>query len=384
MAAHTVVVVGGGTGGLVAARFLRRHLAAEDRVVLVARETKYCFAPSFLWVMTGERRPERICLDLRRLRRRGIEVVEAEAQELDLERCHVVTAAGPLAYDRLVLAPGADLAPELLPGFAEAALTPYTLEGAAKAAAELRAFGGGKVVVLVSRLPYKCPAAPYETAFLVDALLRRRGLRAGSSVDVHTPEPLPMPTAGPAVGEALRQMLDSRGIGFHPEETVERIDPEARSLELAGGGRAEFDLLLGVPPHRAPALARESGLAAESGFLPVDPRTLATPAEGVFAIGDVTTIPIGDGRFLPKAGVFAHAQAEVVSRRIADELRGRAPSASFDGKGACFLEMGDGVAAYASGDFYAEGAPAIQLRRPGRIWHLGKVLFEQYWLRRWV
>lgn len=103
----------------------------------------------------------------------------------------------------------------------------------------------------------------------------------------------------------------------------------------------------------------------------------------MFAIGDVTTIAIAGGKFLPKAGVFAHGQTEVVARRIAAQLGGRVATDAFAGKGSCFVELGDGVAAYATGDFYAEAGPAVRLRRPGRHWHLAKVAFEQHWLRRW-
>jgi sulfide:quinone oxidoreductase len=383
MAGQTVVVLGGGTGGIVAARRLRRELAAEDRVVVVEREPIYRFAPSFLWVLTGERRPEQISADLRRLRRRGIELVEAEARAIDTDARRVETSNGPIAYDRLVVALGAELAPELLSGFAEAAQNVYTLDGAVEAGRALEGFDGGRVVVLVSRLPYKCPAAPYETALLTEALLRKRGIRDRSSVDVYTPEPFPMPTAGPEMGAAARGILESRGIGFHPEQVVERIEPAARELVLVDGERVPFDLLLGIPPHRAPAVIRESILAGETGFVPVDRATLVSSVEGVFAIGDVASIPLAGGRFLPKAGVFAHSQAEAVAKRIAAERRGRTIADTFDGNGACFLEMGDGVAAYASGDFYAEPVPKIRLRRPGRRWHLGKVAFERYWLWRW-
>ena len=376
-----VVVLGGGTGGVVAARRLRRELPRDDRVVLVERDPVYRFAPSFLWVLTGDRRPEQLSVDLRRLTRRGIELVQAEVLAIDTDAGQVETSGVPLGYDRLVIALGAELAPELVPGFREAALTPYTLDGALAAGRALAAFEGGRVVVLVSRLPYKCPAAPYETAFLAEALLRKRAVSA--RVDVVTPEPLPMPTAGPVLGEALRGMLEQRGIGFHPGRSVQRIEPQKRELVLEDGDRIPFDLLLGVPPHRAPAPARESALAAETGFLPVDRETLATSAGGVFAIGDVTAIPVAGGKFLPKAGVFAHGQAEVVAKRIAAERRGRSPDAVFDGEGACFLELGGGAAAYATGDFYAEEGPRVRLRRPGRHWHLVKVAFEKYWLRRW-
>lgn len=383
MAANTVVVLGGGTGGIVAAHRLRRELDAQDRVVVVEREPTYRFAPSFLWVLTGARRPDQISADTRRLRRRGIELAEAEARSVDADTRRVDTSGGSIAYDRLVIALGTELAPELVPGFAEAALDLYTLDGVLQARRALDDFGGGRVAVVVSRLPYKCPAAPYEAALLAESFLRRRGVRERSSIDVFTPEPLPMPTAGPALGEAVRDILEARVIGFHAGQTVESIDPAARELVLAGGERAPYDLLLGVPPHRAPAAVRDGPLAAETGFIPVHPSTLATAAEGVYAVGDVAAIPIAGGKLLPKAGVFAHGQAEVVARRIAAELRGVAPVSEFDGKGGCFLELGGGRAAYASGDFYAEPGPAVRLRRPGRHWHLAKVAFERYWLRRW-
>lgn len=278
---------------------------------------------------------------------------------------------------------GADLAPQALPGFADAAHNLYTIDGAIGARDALQRLSGGRVVVLVSRLPFKCPAAPYEAALLAEAMLRRRGVRGSSSVAVVTPEGLPMPTAGPVIGEALAGMLRDRDIGFHSATTVERIDAEDESLVLSSGERIGYDVLIGVPPHAAPDVVRTSGLTADGGFVPVDRGTLATNADGVYAIGDVTAIPIGGGKLLPKAGVFAHAEAKAVSRRVAAELSGRRPGALFDGHGSCFVEMGDGVAAYATGHFYAEGAPDIHLRTPGRHWHALKVGFEQYWLRRW-
>ena len=384
MADRTVVVLGGGTGGLVAARRLRRSLDAADRVVLVDRSPTYRFAPSFLWVMTGARRAEQVSTDRRRLRRSGIEVLEAEVLEIDPAHRKVKTSVADLSFDRLVIALGAELAPEALPGFADAAHNIYTLEGAAAAGAALDRFEGGRLAVVVSRLPYKCPAAPYETAFLAEALLRRRGARDRTTIDIYTPEPYPMPTAGPVLGDALAAMLAGRGITLHPERSVERIDPAAGELVLAGGERAGYDLLLGVPPHRAPEVLRASGLAADSGFLPVDRDSLATTAEGVFAVGDATAIAIAGGKFLPKAGVFAEAEADVVAANIVAELASRSPTARFDGKGACFVELGDGRAAFAGGDFYAADAPKITLRRPGRHWHLAKVAFEKYWMRRWA
>ncbi|HZJ49646.1 MAG TPA: FAD/NAD(P)-binding oxidoreductase [Actinomycetota bacterium] len=384
MGANTVVVLGAGTGGVVAARELRRHLDDADRVVVVDRSPVYRFAPSFLWVLTGARRPGQVTRDLSSLRAHNIDVVHADVIDIDLSAATIRTTEETLGFDRLVIALGAELAPEALPGFREGAHNVYTLEGVEAARRALEGLQGGRIAVVVSSLPYKCPAAPYETAFLVDSLLRSRGTRDSCSIDVYTPEMLPMPTAGPVLGQALVDMLSGRGIGFHPGESVERVEPGERSLVFEGGRIESYDLLLGVPPHRAPAIVRATPLAAESGFIPVDRHTLATSFEGVYALGDVTVISIAGGKFLPKAGVFANDQAKVVARRIASELSGQTTDASFDGRGSCFVELGAGAAAFATGDFYAEGGPEVALRRPGRIWHLAKVAFEKYWMRRWL
>jgi sulfide:quinone oxidoreductase len=352
------------------------------RVVLVDRDETYTFAPSLLWLMSGDREPRQISRGRERLARKGIEVVNGEAEGLDPGRRMVRVDGRDIAYERLVIALGAQPAPELMPGLSEGAIDLYTTEGALAAGRALRELEGGRVVVLVAKLPYKCPAAPSEAAFLAEAILRRRGVRA--QVALYTPEPYPMPTAGEVLGKALARMLEERGIEIHAQQALEEVDAGNKELVFQGGERAGYDLLLAVPPHRTASIVRGSGLSNEGGFIPADPGTLATQAEGVYAIGDVAQIPIAGGKFLPKAGVFAKAQARVVASRIADELGGREARAAFDGRGSCFVDMGDGVAAFATGDFYAEGAPEVSLRRPSRRWHASKVLFEKYWLARWA
>lgn len=383
MATRTAVILGGGVGGITAARQLRRLLDADDRVVLIERDPEFRFAPSFLWVLTGRRRPAQITRDVRRLRARGIEVVEGEVQGIDAAARTVTTTHGTFEADALVVAVGARLAPDAVPGFGASAHVFYTLPGAQSAAQAIGSVDAGHVAVLVAAMPYKCPAAPYEAAFLTDAVLRQRGVRDRVRVDVYTPEPLPMPTAGPAVGEALRAMLEQRGIGFHPGHSIERVDPEVRRLHFADASIAGYDVLLGVPPHRPPEIVASSTIAGDSGYASVDAGTLATNAPSVYAIGDATAIPIAGGKLLPKAGVFAEAEAGTVAHEIAAEWRGRRPPEPFDGTGSCFVELGNGRAAFATGDFYATDGPRVTMRRPGRHWHLAKVAFEQYWMRRW-
>jgi sulfide:quinone oxidoreductase len=192
-----------------------------------------------------------------------------------------------------------------------------------------------------------------------------------------------MGPAGPDVSAAVRGMVEARGIAYHPDHQIDVVDPVARRLRFKNGSSADFDLLIYVPPHRAPAVIRQAGLIGPSGWVQVDARNLQTEAPGVFAIGDVTGIPIPSGKALPKAGVFAHRQAEVVAENLAAEWAGRVPERAFDGVGACFIEAGAGRAGYGSGNFYAAPAPEMRLHEPSRFWHLGKVLFEKRWLWKW-
>lgn len=188
-----------------------------------------------------------------------------------------------------------------------------------------------------------------------------------------------MPVAGPVLGQAVTGLLARRGIGFSPNRPLQAIDSDQREIVFADGSRDAFDLLAAVPPHRPPPVVAASPLASESGWIAVDRRTLRTSQDRMYAVGDVASITLANGKLLPKAGVFDHAEALAVARTLAAELQGGQPAA-FDGKGYCWVELGDGQAAFASGDFYAEPAPAVALRQPGRGWHMGKLLFERYWM----
>jgi sulfide:quinone oxidoreductase len=376
----TVMVLGGGIGGVVAACRLRKLLGREHRVLLVEREADHLFQPSLLWLMLGWRTPEQIMRPVARLARRGIEIVRGNVERIDPARRAVVINGQEQSADYLVIAVGAELAPEIIPALAQAGHNLYNLAGAQALSAARANFQRGRIVVLVSAMPFKCPAAPYEAAMLLEDDCRRRGLRADVSVDVYTPEPGPMATAGPEVSKQLRQMVEAKGIGYHPEHAVTRVDADQRLIHFANGVTAGFDLLAYVPPHRAPQVVNDAGLTGPGGWVGVDRATLATNFPGVYAVGDITGIPLAIGKPLPKAGVLAHGQAETVAANIAAEIEGRAPAARFAGDGACFIEIGAGRAGYGSGNFYTEPAPRMRLRPPGRLLHWGKVLYEKYWL----
>lgn len=381
--AQRVLILGGGVGGLVAANSLRKALPKQHRVTLVEREPAFVFAPSLLWLMTGGRTAGQISRPLDGLEKKGIEVVRGEVERIDAERREVLVNGRTLVGDFLIVALGAEFAPETIPGLAQAGHNFYTLEGAEALRGALAKFAGGQLVVLTAKPVYKCPAAPYEAAMLLEYHCRKRKIRAGTRLDLYAAEPAPMGVAGPAVSTAVRQMVESKDIGYHPEHGIAEVDPRGRSLRFANGAEATYDLLAYVPPHRAPRVVRESGLAADSGWIAVDRYTMKTTHECVYALGDVVSIPLKLGKPLPKAGVFAHAEAHVVAKNIARAITGKGSSAEFDGLGECFIETGDGKAGFGKGDFYAEPVPRMKLHPPGRHWHAGKVLFEKDWLRRW-
>jgi sulfide:quinone oxidoreductase len=218
---------------------------------------------------------------------------------------------------------------------------------------------------------------------LLESYCRKRKIREQVQIDFYAAEPGPMGVAGKEISAAVRQMVEDKGIGFHPEQQVTQVDPDDRRMTFADGAQADFDVLAYVPPHRAPRVVRDAGLVGASGWMSVDRHTMETQYPGVYALGDVVGIPLALGKPLPKAGVFAHGEAEVVAQNIAHSITGKAESARFDGHGECFIEAGDGKAGFGRGNFYAEPLPEVKLHNVGRRWHAAKVLFEKDWLRKW-
>jgi len=376
-----IVILGGGAGGLVVANKLRRALTRDSEIVLIDRNKNHLFSPSLLWLMVGWRKVEQIQKPLSILKGKGINFTNTGVDRIDFENRTVFTAGGDVQFDYLVIALGADTYPEKIPGFSEAAFNLYDSSGAGKIRDAIKTFDNGKLVVLVASTPYKCPAAPSETALLLSAYFAERGKNV--EIELVSPEPMPMGVAGPEVGKMVVSMLQSGGIRYTPEHQVVKIDPLKKEIAFQEGQTISYDFLIGIPPHGVPPVLKNSPLLGESGWVKVNPGTLETDIENVYALGDVTGIPLKIGKPLPKAGVFAHFQGDVVASRIAAKINGRPAKKEFDGKGYCFIELGDGRAGYASGNFYAEPKPVVNLKKPSRLWHWGKVLFEKWWMWNW-
>lgn len=380
-------VLGAGVGGLSTAAALRDLLPEPDRIILVDEHFESAQGLSLLWLLRGWRTPEQIRVTPTEKALPGVEMLKATVEAIDTATRTVLTSTGPLSYDALVVALGAALDTGAVSGLDQAiaagvAAQYHTPEAAVRAHDLLRRIESGKIAFLVTSMPYKCPAAPYEGAMLAADLLDETGVRDAVTIDVHTPGPHPMPVAGPVVGAGVVDMLHSLQIGFRPGRQVERVDSDARQIVFTDGERTGFDLLIAIPPHRPPTAVAAAGFS-EAGWIPVDPHTLASSIDGVWALGDVAAITMPVGMPLPKAAVFAKGQALAVAAGITRHLGYPAAERSFDGHGHCFLETGDHLSARGAGNFYHLDGPKIALSEPSPELHQAKEEEEADWLARW-
>lgn len=390
----TTLILGGGFGGIATARNLRKILSKEHRIILASKATSFQMGATKTWVMLGEAELEKVSRPLEVLTTYGIEVLQTEIQRIDPLKMEVTTANGVLRPDYLVIALGAELDMTAVPGLAEAGETFYTREGAVRLRSILRSFSGGKIVLIIPRIPFQCPPGPYEGAMMLRSALRSRGFGEKSHIDIYTIEKAPMATAGPAIGKYIVDALAQRDIGFHPQTQVQSVDKSGKSVILADNTRITYDLLLAIPPHVAPRAVRESGLTNAGGWIAVDPKTLeitnSPKPNRIFAIGDVASVPL-PGRHnpdmplaLPKAGIFAEREASVVASRIARDILDEENNAMFDGQGFCYIEMGDGLAMRGDGSFFDMPHPTMLPRIPDATQLAEKKAWVDSWMNNYL
>ncbi|RPJ51820.1 MAG: NAD(P)/FAD-dependent oxidoreductase [Methanobacteriota archaeon] len=373
-----VLILGGGFGGIATARRLKQKLEANDEVILVDRRDHFMVGFRKTWALVGESTLEAGQRPLDSLTSLGIRVMRDPVTRIDPDGRAAYLGDQQISADALVVALGAELAPEAIPGFQQYALNVYDPNDIPRAAQALAEFQGGKLLIGIFGVPYKCPPAPYEMALLISDSLKSRGVRAG--VEVFTPQPMSLPILGQVGCDLIESRLEDKGITFLPNHKAIAI--EAGEVVFANE-RRRFDLLLGIPPHRPPAVVRESGLVGDSGWVAVNPRTLETQFPGVYAIGDVVQIMIPNGKPLPKAGAFAEAMGETVADRIAATFAGKEPEATFKGEGGCYLEVGAGQAMMVKGNFLAEPEPEVMLTEASPQYLEEKRAFETQRLQTW-
>jgi sulfide:quinone oxidoreductase len=374
-----ILVLGGGVGGTLTANLLAKQLrrdlkTGEVSLTVVDATGRHTYQPGFMYIaMGGERaehlqRPERGLLDAR------VGLVIGSVERVDEATRTVHLADGQrLGYDQLVLASGSRIVPEAIEHFDTQAHHFYSAEAALKLRRALDAFTGGTIVIGIAGMPYKCPPAPLEVAFLIEAELRERGLREKS--ELHYCSPIGRAFTIESVSEMATPILEQKGIELHTFFNVETIDPERKVVQSLEGEDLPYDLLILVPPHKGQRFLVDSGLApAPGGWLPTDRATLQVGGRpNVYALGDATDLP------LSKAGSTAHFEAPVVAERIAAAVLGREldpKHSDYMGKVMCFFEVGDGKGTLLQFDYEHPPKPP----RPNQLWHLGKIVFNKtYW-----
>ena len=354
----------------------------KAEVVLIERNSEFRMGFSMQWVLAGRRKPDEGRRAYSSFRGKKIQFIHDEAVSIQTGEQTVQTKTRRIEYDYLIIALGAELAPELVPGLAEAAFNLCDFGSVLQLKSALQVLRSGTVLVAIASVPFKCPPAPYEYALLIDDLLRKRRLRKEIRIVLSTPEPQPLPVAGVAIGETVKKILSERGIEYLPLHKPKLVEFPNRKVIYENGAELNFDVLGAMPPHRVPKVVREAGLTDASGFIPVELGSFSTTFPNVFAIGDGAAIKLPNGNPHPKAGVFAEAQAVALASRITAEITGQT-ALPYSGRGACFVDVGGGKAAPAEADLLHPDGPRFKLSPPSRAGLLAKKRFEAEHFRKW-
>jgi sulfide:quinone oxidoreductase len=380
-----LVILGAGIGGLSVLKELANSGVYHDDLDITIVDENFTHFMGFTlpWVMRGWRDRDTVPIrpDVNTFGK--VLTVRATASHVDPDARTVTLSSGSsLAFDALVVATGARNAIDKVPGLRRAvdehtAVHYYSAEAAADAHQALNRFDGGKLVFLVTSQPYRCPVAPYEGAMLAADLLRDNGTRDVTDIRIFSPEPHPMPSAGPYAGPELVKMLHDNNIEFAGNHVVHRIDARTRTLYFNNGNTGAYDLLIFVPPHE-PALP-----LGGPGWISVDANTMQTSYPGIFAIGDTTIVTSPSGRPLPKAAIFAKNGAKAAAVNVLHYLGMTQTTTPLSGEGYCYLDTGGHAAALGKGNFFTTPHPAIHLSAPSAQLHREKQDEERDWRATW-
>lgn len=366
-----VVIIGGGVGGTIIGNALAGSTLHDDaEITLISESTKHVYQPSFISVALGHEKPDALMHGEQNLLSQRIKFVNEKASKIDAKSKQVVTEEGTTAnYDFLVVAAGARYNPDEIPGYEEAAHHFYDIQHALKLREALAHFTGGKVLIGVGSVPYKCPPAPLEFAFLLDEYFKKKGMR--NLVEIEYFYPINGVFTIATIEPMLAKLLEEREIPYHVFFNTESIDPGKRTVTSIEGDTLNYDLLVLTPPHRGAKVVEDSGLGDNGDWLPTDKFTLrAKGHDDIYGIGDCTDLPVS------KSGSAAHFQSKIVAQSIAYRIFEENDSARYDGHVECFLETGFGKGITLNFDYEHPPKPG----NPNRIAHWEKELLNMlYW-----
>jgi sulfide:quinone oxidoreductase len=370
-----VTILGAGFAGMELATQLSDTFGDTIEVTLIDQGEAFTFGYSKLDVMFGKAELGAVRLPYARFAKPGVRFVRDTVTAIDPTTKRVTRSGGTHDADYLVIALGADYDPSATPGVVLGQNEFYSVAGAAALREPLARLTSGRVVIGVCAAPYKCPPAPSECALMLHDALTTRGVRGACEITIVSPLPSPVPPS-PETSKALLEAFAERGIRFVASRKIARVDADRSVVALDDGAEIGCDLFLGVPKHRAPAVIEAAGMAVD-GWIPVDPRSLATKFADVWAIGDIAATGV------PKAGVFAEGAAGAVAKTITAKIRGGGDAGQNPGAGTCYLEFGGGRIGKVEVDFLSGPKATGRYHEPSEALRTDKIAFGAHRRARW-
>ena len=369
-----ILVLGAGFGGLELTTLLSQAMGDSIEVTLIDKSDAFVFGFSKLDVMFGHKEPEAVRMPYSAYAKPGVKLLKRTITAIDPEARRVTTDDGVFEADYLVVALGAEYDFDATPGLSGTTEF-YTVPGAERLRDILPTFTKGRAIVGVCGAPYKCPPAPSECALMLHDYLVSRGVRENCQISLVLPLGSPVPPS-PETSKALMQAFAERNIEFIASRRVASVDNTRNVAILDDGREMDFELFLGVPKHRVPPVVLASGMS-QDGWIPVNPRTLETKYENVYAVGD------GAATGTPKAGVFAEGAAKAVASALIARLQGAGQAVEYDGFGTCYIEFGAGRIGKVEVDFFSGPSPTGNYYEPSVALRKDKELFGSSRRNRW-
>ncbi len=316
-----VVILGGGTGGVIVANLLGRKAKKVAEITLVSKQEKVFYEADLPYRIFDKKSLKSQYKPVRKVVNKNVNVLLEEVTGLDVENKLVSFKNGnSISYDYLVIATGAHYDFDSVPGYKEGAYHYYNEEGIKELRKALDEFvekgTGGNVVVGIADLPFKCPVAPLEGVFMMEHFLRRKKLR--KTTQLHYLSPIGGAFSIEQANVHIEKKFAKKNINLHTFFNTETIHADKKVVESLEGDEIEYDLLLMVPPHKGQTYLQGSPIADESGWVNVNTKTLQNEDyPNIFALGDTANLPVS------KAGSSAHYQAMAVAHNLVNVLKGK-------------------------------------------------------------
>jgi len=385
-----LLVLGAGTAGTMIVNKLSHVLDMDEwKITIVDQNETHYYQPGFLFIPFGIYGQNDVIKPKRDFMPAGVEMIMSEIELIEPDKNQVRLAKDNriLNYDFLIIATGTQTRPDETPGLDEhewykSIYDFYTIEGSVALAKHLRTWEGGKLVVNIAELPFKCPVAPLEFIFLADAFFQEHGMR--DRVDLTLVTPLPGAFTKPRAAKLLGNILEEKNINVVPEFMIERVEPDEKKIYSYEEKTVDYDLLVSVPVNMGAEVIERSGLGDELNHIPVDKHNfLSNEHENIFVLGDAAALPTS------KAGSVAHFAVEVFVENFMRYIDGLDMTHKFDGHANCYIESGFGKGILIDfnydveplpGKFPLPGIGPFSLLQESEINHWGKMMFRwMYW-----